>query len=40
VLYYGMEKTEERLNLFMEYVAGGSIVSLLARYGKFKETLI
>ena len=35
-----MEKTEDKLNLFMEYVAGGSIASLVFRYGKFKESLI
>lgn len=35
-----MERTNERLNLFMEYVAGGTISSLINRYGKFKESLI
>lgn len=30
----GTEKTEETLNIFLEYVPGGSIASLLAKFGK------
>ena len=40
VKYFGMERTDDRLNLLMEYVAGGTISSLVNRYGKFKESLI
>ena len=29
----GTEKTEETLNIFLEYVPGGSIASLLAKFG-------
>ena len=31
----GTEKTEETLNIFLEYVPGGSIASLLAKFGTF-----
>lgn len=30
----GTEKTEETLNIFLEYVPGGSIASLLGRFGE------
>lgn len=30
----GTEKTEETLNIFLEYVPGGSIASLLAKFGE------
>lgn len=36
----GTEKTEESLNIFLEYVPGGSIASLLAKFGSFKESVI
>lgn len=29
----GTEKSEETLNIFLEYVPGGSIASLLAKFG-------
>ncbi len=29
----GTEKTDETLNIFLEYVPGGSIASLLAKFG-------
>ena len=40
VRYIGSSQTKETLNIFLEFVAGGSISSLIARYGKFNETLI
>jgi len=40
VQYLGFEKTEKEYNLFLEYVAGGSIASCLRLYGKFEEPLI
>lgn len=36
----GTEKTEDALNIFLEYVPGGSIASLLAKFGSFKESVI
>ena len=39
--YIGTERTEDgMLNIFMEYVPGGSIHSLLQRFGSFSETVI
>lgn len=35
-----MEQTKSHLNIFLEYVSGGSLAGLLAKYGKFKEPLI
>lgn len=40
VQYLGFEKTAKEYNLFLEYVAGGSIASCLRLYGKFEEPLI
>ena len=40
VRYLGTKKDENFLLIFMEYVAGGTITSLLNKYGKFNETLI
>ncbi|CCH46439.1 Serine/threonine-protein kinase [Wickerhamomyces ciferrii] len=40
VQYLGFEQTEKEYNLFLEYVAGGSIASCLRLYGKFEEPLI
>ncbi|PRW61141.1 mitogen-activated kinase kinase kinase NPK1 isoform X1 [Chlorella sorokiniana] len=40
VRYLGTEKTEDSLNIFLEYVPGGSIASLLAKFGSFKESVI
>jgi len=40
VRYLGTEKTEDALNIFLEYVPGGSIASLLTRFGSFKESVI
>lgn len=36
----GTEKSEECLHIFLEYVPGGSIASLLARFGCFRESVI
>lgn len=38
--YLGIEHTETALNIFLEYAAGGSVASLLAKFGPFKESLI
>eukprot|EP01017_Pseudomicrothorax_dubius_P050829 TRINITY_DN9681_c0_g1_i1.p1 TRINITY_DN9681_c0_g1~~TRINITY_DN9681_c0_g1_i1.p1 ORF type:complete len:498 (-),score=111.85 TRINITY_DN9681_c0_g1_i1:232-1725(-) len=40
VRYIGSSQGKDVLNIFLEYVAGGSIASLLNRYGPFKEKLI
>ncbi len=33
VQYIGTERTEENLNIFLEYIAGGSIASLIDKFG-------
>jgi serine/threonine protein kinase len=40
VRYLGTKRDDQYLLIFMEYVAGGTISSLLNKYGKFNETLI
>ncbi|CAK62766.1 unnamed protein product (macronuclear) [Paramecium tetraurelia] len=40
VSYYGMERTEKTLNIFLERVAGGSLSSMLQKFGSFQESLI
>ncbi|ONH65402.1 MAP kinase kinase kinase mkh1 [Cyberlindnera fabianii] len=40
VQYLGFEKTEKEYNLFLDYVAGGSVASCLRLHGKFGEPLI
>ena len=40
VRYIGTEKTSKVLNIFLEYVPGGSIASLLANFGPFKESVV
>ncbi|CAG9324713.1 unnamed protein product [Blepharisma stoltei] len=40
VQYLGTQRNDQFLNIFLEYIPGGSISSLLAKYGKFNETLI
>ena len=37
--YLGTERTEDTLSIFLEFVPGGSIRSLLARFGSFEETV-
>ncbi|OMJ76606.1 hypothetical protein SteCoe_24016 [Stentor coeruleus] len=40
VRYLGTRRDDRYLRIFMEYVAGGSISTLIHKYGKFNETLI
>jgi mitogen-activated protein kinase kinase kinase len=40
VRYLGSKHEANNLNIFLEYVPGGSIVSLLQNYGAFEEPLI
>ena len=40
VCYLGTERTTQALNIFLEYVPGGSIASLLAKFGSFKESVV
>ncbi|OMJ65391.1 hypothetical protein SteCoe_38314 [Stentor coeruleus] len=40
VRYLGTRRDDGYLRIFMEYVAGGSISTLLHKYGKFNETLL
>jgi hypothetical protein len=36
----GTERSSGSLNIFLEYVPGGSIASLLAKFGSFRETVV
>ncbi|XVE64250.1 hypothetical protein DITRI_Ditri07aG0086100 [Diplodiscus trichospermus] len=40
VQYYGSEKVEDRLYIYLEYVSGGSIYKLLQEYGQLGELAI
>lgn len=40
VQYLGSNSDETHLNIFLEYVAGGSVATMLVNYGSFVETLI
>lgn len=40
VRYYGMEKTETEVYIFLEYVSGGSISQMLRKFGAFSETMV
>lgn len=40
VRYLGTERTPDALNILLEYVPGGSIASLLAKFGSFKESVV
>jgi mitogen-activated protein kinase kinase kinase len=40
VQYLGSNSDEEHLNIFLEYVAGGSVASMLVNYGSLPEGLI
>ena len=35
-----MQKTKNTLNIFLEYVEGGSISQMISKFGKLKESLI
>ncbi|CAD8174569.1 unnamed protein product [Paramecium pentaurelia] len=40
VRYYGSERKKDQLNIFLEFVSGGSVLTMIKRFGKFKESLI
>lgn len=40
VTYYGSSQENGNLNIFLEYVPGGSVSSMLNNYGPFEESLI
>ena len=40
VKYYGMAKSKNYLNIFLEYIAGGSLESMLHKFGSINETLV
>lgn len=40
VTYYGSSQESGNLNIFLEYVPGGSVSSMLNNYGPFEESLI
>jgi mitogen-activated protein kinase kinase kinase len=40
VQYLGSNSDEKNLNIFLEYVAGGSVATMLVNYGSLGETLI
>jgi serine/threonine protein kinase len=40
VRYYGTERTPEHLNIFLEYVPGGSLRSLIQKFGKLNEAIV
>lgn len=40
VRYLGTERTSDSMYIFLEYVHGGSIASLLAKFGAFQEAVI
>lgn len=40
VMYFGTAVEENTLSIFLEYVPGGSIASLLQKFGKFSEPVI
>lgn len=40
VRYLGIQLEENFLNIFLEYVPGGSISTLLGKFGKFPEAVI
>ncbi|KAJ1985120.1 ATP binding [Dimargaris verticillata] len=40
VRYLGSQMDDEHLNIFLEYVPGGSVAAMLANYGPLQETLV
>ncbi|KAG8918276.1 hypothetical protein FRC00_012640, partial [Tulasnella sp. 408] len=39
IVCYGAEQTADAFNVFLEYIPGGSIESLVVKYGAFEESL-
>jgi len=40
VQYLGTERTDDSMYIFLEYVHGGSIAGLLAKFGPFQEAVV
>lgn len=40
VQYLGSERKETSINIFLEYISGGSIGSSLRKYGRFEESIV
>ncbi|RKP38211.1 kinase [Dimargaris cristalligena] len=40
VRYLGSQMDDQHLNIFLEYVPGGSVAAMLANYGPLQETLV
>ncbi|RKP06052.1 kinase-like domain-containing protein [Thamnocephalis sphaerospora] len=40
VRYLGSQRDDQHLNIFLEYVPGGSVASMLINYGPFKEAMV
>ena len=40
VAYYGAAKEENKINIFLEFVGGGSLEATLREYGSLKEKII
>ena len=40
VRYLGIQRATDALHIFLEYVPGGSIASLLAKFGSFRESVV
>ena len=40
VSYLGTSRSNKKLNIFLEYISGGSIAYLLKKYGKFNENIV
>ena len=40
VQYIGTERTPDNLNIFLEYIAGGSIASLIDKFGPLQENVV
>ena len=38
--YLGTERAKEGLHIFLEYVGGGSIANVLAKFGAFSEAVV
>ena len=40
VQYIGTERSPDTLNIFLEYIAGGSIASLIDKFGPLQENVV